>query len=200
MFVSPMTLTSHSPKSRTLDSTVAVTQNHKAPCSMSEASLGARTKPYLDHELTTIVVSLERLELPRTPLEHLARTPLERQNEMCTTPPKSLAITAHTGLHTDTMCCNTTSHVCRQYTHTHTPATSQQPTNQQTNQPTNQPPHQPAKLSCARTNQPTTNQPTQQPTKQPENQQPTNQQARYQCTRGGGGVAEPGRRGDKAYH
>ena len=76
---------------------------------------------------------------------------------------------------------------CVQTIHTHPPpATSQQPTNQQTNQPTNQPPHQPAKLSCARTNQPTTNQPTQQPTKQPENQQPTNQQARCQCTRGGG--------------
>ena len=105
---------------------------------------------------------------------------------MCTTPPKSRAIAAHRGLHTDTLCSNTTS-MCADNSHTTPLATSQQPTNQQTNQPTNQPPHQPAKLSCARTNQATTNQPTQQPTKQPESQQPTNQQARYQCTRGGGG-------------
>jgi hypothetical protein len=69
-----MTLTSHSPKSRTLDSTVAVTQNHKSPCSMSEASLGARTKPYLDHELTTIVVSLQRITLACEKKPYLGQT------------------------------------------------------------------------------------------------------------------------------
>ena len=85
--------------------------------------------------------------------------------------------------------------LCADNTHTHTP--QQLANSQPTNQPTNQPPHQPAKLRCARTNQPTTNQPTQQPTKQPENQQPTNQQARYQCTRGGGGLQNLGGGGTK---
>ena len=79
---------------------------------------------------------------------------------MCTTPHRTFAIAAHTCLHTDTMCNNTTQHVSRQHTHihptqhhlqcygtcAHTPATSQQTTNHTTNQPTNQP----AKLSCPR--------------------------------------------------
>ena len=129
---------------------------------------------------------------------------------MCTTPPpppRTFAITAHTCLHTDKLCNNTTQHVSMQHTHihptqhhlqcystcAHTPVTSQQTTRHATNQPTNQP----AKPSFPRIHPPTNNQQTQQPTKQPENQQLTNQQARYECTQRGGGLHNLGGGGIK---
>ena len=108
-------------------------------------------------------------------------------------PPKTLGLTAHACLQTDTLCNNTTQHVPKQYTHKYTPATSQQPSKQRTNQPTNEP----AKLSRARTNQPTTNQRTQQPTKQtrkPTANQPTSQ---VQVHTGGGGFRNLGGGGTK---
>ena len=93
------------------------------------------------------------LDGARTPLEHLARTPLERQNEMCKTPPKTLAMAAQACLHTHTHTtphskCPSNTHTytprnttyratARVHTHTYTLATSQRPTNHTTNQPTN---------------------------------------------------------------
>ena len=107
----------------------------------------------------------------------------------CAQPPQRPLQSLHIEAYTQTHCAATPHSMCADNTHTHTPQqlANNQPTNKPTNQPTNQPPHPPAKLNCARTNQPTTSQPTQQPTKQPANQQPTNQQAKHQCTRGGGG-------------
>ena len=115
--------------------------------------------------------SREQSGAARTPLEHLARTPLERQNEMCTTPPPQDLCNHCTYRLTHRHTVQQHHTACVQTIHTHTPQqlANNQPTNKPTNQPTNQPTHQPNSA-----------------VPEPINQQPTNQQAKHQCTQGGG--------------
>ena len=108
----------------------------------------------------------------------------------CAQPPQRALLSLHIQAYTQTHCAATPHSMCADNTHTHTPATSQQPPNQQTNQPTNQPTNHPTNPPNSAVPEPINQQTTNQC-----NNQPSNPKTNGQLTNKPGTSAHAGRGG-----